>query len=104
MGKISIQELANVLIEKKNMNKRDANAFVSAMFEIIQQHLETDKLVKIKGLGTFKIIDVEDRESVNVNTGERVLIEGHGKITYTPDALLKELVNKPFSQIGRAHV
>ena len=98
MGKISIQELANVLIEKNEMSKRDANSFVNEMFDIIQQHLETDKLVKVKGLGTFKIIDVEDRESVNVNTGERVLIEGHGKITYAPDALLKELVNKPFSQ------
>ena len=98
MGKISIQELANVLIEKNEMSKRDANSFVNEMFDIIQQHLETDKLVKVKGLGTFKIIDVEDRESVNVNTGERVLIEGHGKITYTPDALLKELVNRPFSQ------
>ena len=98
MGKISIQELANVLIERKKMNRRDASLFVSAMFDIIQQHLESDKLVKVKGLGTFKIIDVEDRESVNVNTGERVLIEGHGKITYAPDALLKELVNKPFSQ------
>ena len=82
MGKISIQELANVLIEKKHLNKRDASLFVSAMFDIVQQRLETDKLVKVKGLGTFKIIDVEDRESVNVNTGERVLIEGHGKITY----------------------
>ena len=98
MGKISIQELANVLVERKKMSKRDANAFVTAMFEIVQQHLESEKLVKIKGLGTFKIIDVEDRESVNVNTGERVLIEGHGKITYAPDSLLKELVNKPFSQ------
>jgi nucleoid DNA-binding protein len=98
MGKISIQELANVLIEKQQMNKRDASEFVSAMFEIIQQHLETDKSVKVKGLGTFKIIDVEDRESVNVNTGERVLIGGHAKITYTPDVVLKELVNRPFSQ------
>ena len=98
MGKISIQELANVLIERKKMNRRDASLFVSAMFDIIQQRLESEKLVKVKGLGTFKIIDVEDRESVNVNTGERVLIEGHGKITYIPDALLKELVNKPFSQ------
>ena len=98
MGKISIQELASVLVERKKMNRRDASLFVSAMFDIVQQRLETDKLVKIKGLGTFKIIDVEDRESVNVNTGERVLIEGHGKITYAPDSLLKELVNKPFSQ------
>ena len=98
MGKISIQELANVLVERKKMNRRDASMFVSAMFDIIQQRLESDKLVKVKGLGTFKIIDVEDRESVNVNTGERVLIEGHGKITFTPDAVMKELVNKPFAQ------
>lgn len=98
MGKISLQELASVLAERGKMTKRDASAFVSTMFEIVQQHLEADKLVKVKGLGTFKIIDVEDRESVNVNTGERVLIEGHGKITFTPDAVMKELVNKPFAQ------
>ena len=98
MGKISIQELASVLVERKKMNRRDASMFVSAMFDIVQQRLESDKIVKMKGLGTFKIIDVEDRESVNVNTGERVLIEGHGKITFTPDAVMKELVNKPFAQ------
>ena len=98
MGKISIQDLAQVLVERKGLNKRDAAIFASAMFDIIQTNLEKDKVVKIKGLGTFKIIDVDDRESVNVNTGERVLIEGHNKITFTPDALMKELVNKPFSQ------
>ena len=98
MGKISIQDLAQVLVERKGLNKRDAAIFVSAMFDIIQTNLEKDRVVKIKGLGTFKIIDVDDRESVNVNTGERVLIEGHNKITFTPDALMKELVNKPFSQ------
>ena len=98
MGKISIQDLAQVLVEHKGLNKRDAVIFVSAMFDIIQTNLEKDRIVKIKGLGTFKIIDVDDRESVNVNTGERVLIEGHNKITFTPDALMKELVNKPFSQ------
>ena len=68
MGKISIQELANVLIEKKRMNKRDASLFVSAMFDIVQQRLETDKLVKVKGLGTFKIIDVEDREDIFIRS------------------------------------
>ena len=98
MGKISIQDLAQVLVERKGLNKRDAVIFVSAMFDIIQTNLEKDRVVKVKGLGTFKIIDVDDRESVNVNTGERVLIEGHNKITFTPDALMKELVNKPFSQ------
>ena len=98
MGKISIQELATALAEYSSLNKKESSAFVSAMFDIIQEALERDRNVKIKGLGTFKIIDVEDRESVNVNTGERVLIEGHGKITFTPDPLMKELVNKPFSQ------
>lgn len=98
MGKISIQELASILVDRKGLNKKEASAFISAAFEIIQQRLESDKIVKVKGLGTFKIIDVDDRESVNVNTGKRVLIEGHGKITFTPDSLMKELVNKPFSQ------
>ena len=98
MGKISLTELAAVLSKRYSLNKKDATLFVTQMFDVIQQSLEQDKLVKIKGLGTFKIIDVDDRESVNVNTGERVLIEGHQKITFTPDALMKELVNKPFSQ------
>ena len=98
MGKISIQDLSSVLVEKRGLSKKDASNFISEMFDIVQQELEKEKIVKIKGLGTFKIIDVDDRESVNVNTGERVLIEGHGKITFTPDSLMKELVNKPFSQ------
>lgn len=98
MGKISINELAGVLIERKNLKKKSASAFVNELFYLIQKGLGEDKIVKVKGLGTFKIIDVDDRESVNVNNGERVLIEGHSKITFTPDALMKELVNKPFSQ------
>ena len=98
MGKISINELAAVLIERKNLKKKSASAFVNELFYLIQKGLEQDKSVKVKGLGTFKIIDVDDRESVNVNNGERVLIEGHSKITFTPDTLMKELVNKPFSQ------
>ena len=98
MGKISIQDLSQALVVRNGLDKRDAFIFVSAMFDIIQMNLEKDRIVKVKGLGTFKIIDVDDRESVNVNTGERVLIEGHDKITFTPDALMKELVNKPFSQ------
>ena len=98
MGRISIQDLAQALVARNGLDKRDAVTFVSEMFEIIQTNLEKDKIVKVKGLGTFKIIDVDDRESVNVNTGERVLIGGHNKITFTPDVLMKELVNKPFSQ------
>ena len=95
---MTIQDISKVLIERNGLNKKVAAAFVNAMFDVIQQALERDRIVKVKGLGTFKIIDVDDRESVNVNTGERVLIEGHDKITFVPDALMKELVNKPFSQ------
>ena len=98
MGKISLQDLASVLVERWHLGKKEASMFVNEMFFLIQKSLDEDKIVKVKGLGTFKIIDVDDRESVNVNTGDRVLIEGHGKITFTPDALMKELVNKPFSQ------
>ena len=98
MGKLTIQEIATVLVEKNGIEKRDANRFVSAMFEVIQERLASDQLVKIKGLGTFKIVDVEARESVSVNTGERFTISGHSKVTFTPDATMKELVNKPFSQ------
>lgn len=98
MAKITIQDISKVLMERNGLNKKVAAAFVNAMFDVIQQALERDRIVKVKGLGTFKIIDVDDRESVNVNTGERVLIEGHDKITFVPDALMKELVNKPFSQ------
>lgn len=98
MGKISTYDLVGVLVERRKIGRKEAAQFVNEMFNVIRQALEQDKLVKVKGLGTFKIIDVEDRESVDVNTGDRVLIEGHGKITFTPDALMKELVNKPFSQ------
>ena len=98
MGKISLQDLASVLVERWHLGKKEALMFVNEMFFVIQKSLDEDKIVKVKGLGTFKIIDVDDRESVDVNTGDRVLIEGHGKITFTPDALMKELVNKPFSQ------
>ena len=98
MGKSTIQDLAATLIQRRDMGKKEASQFVNEMFFVIQKALDQDKLVKVKGLGTFKIIDVDDRESVDVNTGDRVLIEGHGKITFTPDSLMKELVNKPFSQ------
>ena len=98
MGKITIQEIANKLTAQNGLSKKEATLFTNMMFDLIREALERDKLVKVKGLGTFKIIDVDSRESVNVNTGERVLIEGHNKITFLPDTLMKELVNKPFSQ------
>ena len=98
MGKITIQEIATKLTLQNGLSKKEATLFANMMFDLIREAVERDKSVKVKGLGTFKIIDVDSRESVNVNTGERVLIEGHNKITFTPDVLMKELVNKPFSQ------
>ena len=98
MEKLTIQEIAAVLTEKNGFSKRDANNFVSALFALIQEGLEIDQQVKVKGLGTFKLIDVEARESISVRTGERVTISGHAKVSFTPDAMMKELVNKPFSQ------
>ena len=98
MGKISINELASRLVERKGIGRKQASAFVAEMFYLIQKGMEDESVVKVKGLGTFKIIDVDDRESINVNTGERVLIEGHRKVSFVPDPLMRELVNKPFSQ------
>ncbi len=98
MGKLTIQDIATILVEKNGFDKRDANKFASVMFALIQERLETDHLVKVKGLGTFKIVDVEARESVSVRTGERVIISSHAKVSFTPDATMKELVNRPFSQ------
>ena len=98
MGKYSITQLATILVKKNGISNDEALKFVTAIFDIVKEGLETDKLVKIKGFGTFKIIDVDPRESVNVNTGERVLINGHQKITFTPDSVMKEMVNRPFAQ------
>ena len=98
MGRLTIQEVARVLMTKNGLKLGEANRFASELFAIIQEHLENNDQVKVKGLGTFKVITVEARESVSVRTGDRVMIEGHSKITFTPDATMKELVNKPFSQ------
>lgn len=98
MEKRNIQTVAEILTDKAAIEKKEAASFATTMFEVIQEGLNRDGIVKVKGLGTFKVIDVEARESVNVNTGERVLIDSHSKITFTPDTTMKELVNKPFSQ------
>ena len=95
--KITLQDLINLFSEKQGMNKKDAEVFVRTMFELIEEALATEKYVKIKGFGTFKLTEVDSRESVNVNTGERIEIQGHTKISFTPDATMKELINKPFS-------
>ena len=95
--KITLQDLINSFSEKQGMNKKDAEVFVRTMFELIEEALATEKYVKIKGFGTFKLTEVDSRESVNVNTGERIEIQGHTKISFTPDATMKDLINKPFS-------
>lgn len=98
MAKSAIQLITSALAKQHNLSAADAAAFVDAFFNIISSELKNGNQVKIKGLGTFKVQAVKPRESVNVNTGERVLIEGHDKISFTPDTVMKELVNKPFSQ------
>lgn len=95
--KLNIQDLIDLLAEKHGMSKKDADSFVKEFFLLVEESLEKDKYVKIKGLGTFKLIDVESRESVNVNTGERIEIQGHTKVTFTPEPSLKEVINRPFS-------
>ena len=99
MERISIQDLAlSVLPSKRGMKKKDAERFATTLFEVVKEGLASDRVVKIKGLGTFKMIDIDARESINVNTGERVVIESHDRITFTPDSTMKEVVNRPFSQ------
>lgn len=98
MSKTTIKELALSLSEKHDLSKADAERFVATIFEVINDGLEDDKLVKVKGLGAFKIIGVAARKSVDVNTGEPIVIEGRNKISFTPDASMRDDVNKPFSQ------
>lgn len=95
--KVTIQDIIELLAEKHSMTKKDAEIFVKGMFELIEEALVTEKYVKVKGLGTFKLTEVESRESVNVNTGERIEIQGHTKISFTPDSSMKDLINKPFA-------
>ncbi len=96
MSKIS--ELAELLVSKNHLPQTDADRFVRIMFDVINSQLHRDRLVKVKGLGTFKLTNVRDRESINVTTGERITIEARDKITFTPDPVLRDLVNKPFSE------
>lgn len=98
MEKISIQELGDVFAARTKLSSKDAERLVKAMFSLIRDELAKGNPVKVRGLGTFKIIDVDPRESVNVTTGERIVIEGHEKLTFIPDATMKEIVNRPFSQ------
>ena len=96
-SKINLQQLAKILAQKKSIPQKDAETFLKEFFDSIVQNVTSDKLVKIKGLGTFKLIEVLDRESVNVNTGERFVIPGHSKLSFTPEPALKDFINKPFA-------
>ena len=98
MSKISLNDLAQRLAEKSGISLQDAELFIRKMFDVANEGLQSDKLVKMKWLGTFKVMAVKDRESVDVNTGERIIIAGRDKISFTPDNILKEIVNKPFAQ------
>lgn len=98
MNRIGITELARMLSSKHNMSQADAENFVRLMFAVVGDGLEQEKLVKIKSFGTFKMGSVKDRESVDVNTGERIVIEGRNKINFTPDNALRDFVNRPFAQ------
>ena len=98
MSKISLNDLAQRLAEKSGISLQDAELFIRKMFDVANEGLQSDKFVKMKWLGTFKVMAVKDRESVDVNTGERIIIEGRDKISFTPDNILKEIVNKPFAQ------
>lgn len=98
MSKISLSDLAQRLAQKSGISLQDAELFIRKMFDVANEGLQSDKLVKMKWLGTFKVMAVKDRESVDVNTGERIIIEGRDKISFTPDNILKEIVNKPFAQ------
>lgn len=98
MSKFTLSTLAAKLAEKSGLSQTEAELFIRKMFDVLNQGLEADKQVKMRWLGTFKVTTVKDRESVDVNTGERIVIEGRDKISYTPDNILKEIVNKPFAQ------
>lgn len=98
MNRVGITELARMLSSKHNMSQADAENFVRLMFAVVGDGLEQEKLVKIKSFGTFKMGSVKDRESVDVNTGERIVIEGRNKINFTPDNALRDFVNRPFAQ------
>lgn len=96
-NKVTLQDLADGLARRRGITQDEATTFVKCVFDIVEQYISSDKLVKIKGLGTFKLVTVSNRESVNVNTGERILIQGHTKVSFLPDSGIADLVNKPFA-------
>lgn len=98
MIKNDLHDIAKMLASKYGISVNEAKTFTNTFIDLVNEGLQEDGLVKIKGFGTFKIVEVKDRESINVTTGERILIPGRSKVTFTPDSVMKELVNKPFSQ------
>lgn len=97
MGKISLSNIAEELAVRNGLTREAADNFMRAFVETIEKGLQEDGMVKVKGLGTFKLQEVSDRGSVDVNTGERITIKGYRKVTFTPDSAMKELVNRPFA-------
>ena len=95
--KFTQQDLADLLAQRHEMNPADAEAFVRTLFALVEESVISDKYVKIKGLGTFKLIGVDARESIDINAGERIEVREHSRISFTPDSTMRETVNKPFS-------
>lgn len=95
--KLTLQDFSDYIVQHEGIAPKDADAFVRAFFDVIEEGLRDDKFVKIKGFGTFKLVSVSERESVNINTGERIQISGHTKVSFTPDTNMKDLVNRPFA-------
>lgn len=96
-NKILLQDLSAGMSKRSGLGKREGENFVRTFFSVIEQYLQEDKIVKVKGLGTFKVVEVSGRDSVNVNTGERIHIKGHSKVTFTPDSAIRDHVNRPFA-------
>ena len=96
-NKLLMQDLSAGMSRRSGLGKRESEAFVRTFFAVISQYLQEDKIVKIKGMGTFKVVEVSGRDSVNVNTGERIHIKGHSKVTFTPDTTMRDIVNRPFA-------
>ena len=95
--KLTLQDFSDYIVQHEGVEKSTADTFVRAFFDAVEEGLLEDKFVKIKGFGTFKLVSVSERESVNINTGERFQISGHTKVSFTPDNAMKELVNRPFA-------
>lgn len=95
--KLLLQEVADAFAQRANISKKKAEAFCRAFFDLIEEELTHESFVKIKGFGTFKVITVNERESININTGERIRIDSHAKLSFVPDSQLKDLINKPFA-------